>query len=422
MKPFKLPADFLLGSATSATQIEGGDRNNTWFKWCEAGHIKDGTSCVRAADHWNRVEADVRLLAGTHQQIYRMGLEWSRIEPRDGVFNDDAILHYRNELSLLLESGIRPMLTLLHFSIPLWFADLGGFLNPQCVTYFERYVRYVVENLGDLVQDYATINEPNLYAINGYWFGLWPPGQKNFRRSMKVAANLARCHMKAYKLIHELRDVGQFITPTYVAAVHNLIEFVPLRPRKADHVAARVLSYLYQSAIVHAFTTGRFLPPLGFSGLFSRQLLADYMGINYYTRLASHAKGFQFEPLPGTPRNDLGWEIYPEGLKKVCRWSHNHHTALPIWITENGTCDAADAFRTEFIYDHLKAISELIEEGIPVERYYHWSLMDNFEWLEGESGRFGLVAVNFETQERTLRRSGEFYAELCRNHGVIEEI
>ncbi|MZQ97631.1 MAG: family 1 glycosylhydrolase [Acidaminobacter sp.] len=434
VKPFKLPDHFLLGSATSAMQIEGGDRNNTWFKWCEEGRIKDGSSCLRAADHWNRIDEDLRLLTDTHQQVYRMGLEWSRIEPENGVFSDAAILHYRRELSLLKENGIQPMVTLHHFSIPLWFADLGGFLNPNCATYFERYVRYVVEHLGDLVQDYVTINEPNVYATNGYYFGIWPPGEKNFRMTMKVLANLARCHIRAYDLIHELRsnrnsggqtcaddEQADYGGQTCVGVAHHLIDFVPYSPKWLDRAAAKLMSYLFQGAAVMAFTTGRLLPPLSLSGVFKRsQVVSDFMGINYYSRHGVHSRGFYTEMLPDKPQNDLGWEIYPEGLKRVCRWSHRHHPSLPIWITENGTCDAADAFRTQYIYDHLKAVSELIEEGLPVERYYHWSLLDNFELLEGESGPFGLFAVNFETQERTLRKSGEFYAELCRNHGVME--
>jgi beta-glucosidase len=428
VKPFKLPDHFLLGSATSAMQIEGGDRNNTWFKWCEEGHIKDGSSCLRAADHWNRMEEDLRLLTDTHQQVYRMGLEWSRIEPEDGVFSDAAILHYRRELSLLKENGIQPMVTLHHFSIPLWFADLGGFLNPNCATYFERYVRYVVEHLGDLVQDYVTINEPSVYATNGYYFGIWPPGEKDFHMTMKVLANLARCHIRAYDLIHELRSNRNIGGQTYsnenqansggqtrVGVAHHLIDFVPYSPNWLDRAAAKLMSYLFQGASVMAFTTGRLLPPLSLCPVCSNagSVVSDFMGINYYSRHGVHGRGFYTEMLPDKPKNDLGWELYPEGLKRVCRWSHRHHPSLPIWITENGTCDAADAFRTQFIYDHLKAVSELIEEGLPVERYYHWSLLDNFELLEGESGPFGLFAVNFETQERTLRKSGEFYAELC---------
>ena len=441
MKPFSLPKNFLLGSATSATQIEGGDRNNTWYRWCEAGHIKDGSSCLRAADHWNRFEEDIRRLTATHQRTYRMSLEWSRIEPEPGVFSDEALAHYRRELALLRENGLEPLVTLHHFSLPLWFADLGGFLNPESVVWFERYVRRVVEALGDLIQDYVTINEPNVYATNGYYFGIWPPGIRDFRKTLKVCRNLIRSHLAAYELIHLLREARQFEGPTRVGAAHHLIVFEPYTRSLPDRLAAKLARHLFQGAMVEAFTTGRLLPPLGFcvpggkgmaAGFFSgrgpfkapgRRCCSDFMGINYYSRAGVHGKNFSFEPLPGTPRNDLGWEIYPEGLKKLCRWSHNHHQAplqppLPIWITENGTCDASDAFRLQFICDHLKVISELIEEGIPIERYYHWSLLDNFEWLEGESGHFGLYAVDFNTQERTLRKSGAFYADVCLNQGI----
>ncbi len=241
----------------------------------------------------------------------------------------------------------------------------------------------------------------------------------------------------AYDLIHGLREARGFQGPSRVGAAHHLIVFEPFGHSLPDRLAAKLANHLFQGAMVEAFITGRLLPPLGLSlpagkawssrlssGKRSskapgQRFYSDFMGINYYSRAGVHGKGFSFEPLPGTPRNDLGWEIYPEGLKRLCRWSHNLHQApLPIWITENGTCDAADAFRLQFIYDHLKVISELIEEGVPIERYYHWSLLDNFEWLEGESGPFGLYAVDFDTQERTLRHSGAFYADLCLNKGV----
>lgn len=419
MKPFHLPEDFLLGSATSGFQTEGGDPNHTWHRWCEEGHIKDASHCLRASDHWHRMAEDLEFLGRTHQRTYRMGLEWSRIEPQEGRFDPTAIDHYRQELTLLRTMGIKPLVTLFHFALPLWFADLGGFLNRDSIFYFDRYVRHVVEQLGDLVQDYVTINEPNVYATNGYYFGLWPPGIRSFHKTMEVLRNLTRCHLRAYRAIHDLRKALGFQGRTRVGAAHHLIVFTPCSSRLSDRMATRLMAYLFQGTVLNAFTLGRRQPPLGFSGIGPHGRFSDFMGINYYSRLGVHGKSFSPEILSKKPRNDLGWEIYPEGLKQLCREVFLKYR-LPIWITENGTCDGADAFRARFIYDHLKAVSELIAEGVKIQRYYHWSLMDNFELLEGESGPFGLVAVDFETQGRTLRDSGRFYGEVCRNNGVTE--
>jgi len=171
MEPFALPEDFLLGTATASLQIEGGDRNNSWYRWVQTGHVKDGSSCIVADDHWNRVSEDIELMKQLHQQTYRMSLEWSRIEPARGQFNKDAIQHYRRELQQLTSAGIRPLVTLHHFSNPLWLEDAGAWTNPDVISLFERYTAYVVENLGDLVSDWCTINEPNVYLASGYVLG-----------------------------------------------------------------------------------------------------------------------------------------------------------------------------------------------------------------------------------------------------------
>jgi len=207
-RPFSLPEGFLLGSATAAAQIEGGDRNSNWYAWCEKGKIKDGTSCLRADDHWNRYVEDIELLKRLDHRVYRMGLEWSRIEPDKGKFDSSAMARYRDELQRLIQNGIRPLVTLHHFTHPLWFCDEGEFESEKSIGYFERYTRYVVENIGDLVSEYITINEPNVFVTNGYFLGEWPPGKKDLRLAMKVYRNMALCHITAYKAIHEVKGKG----------------------------------------------------------------------------------------------------------------------------------------------------------------------------------------------------------------------
>ncbi|MGE5612888.1 MAG: glycoside hydrolase family 1 protein [Bacillota bacterium] len=423
LRPFTLPEGFLLGCATAATQIEGGDRNNNWYAWCEKGRIKDNTSCLRANDHWNRYEEDIGLMKKLNLQVYRMGIEWSRIEPKNGEFDASAIAHYRDEIEMLIRHGIKPLVTLHHFSHPLWLCDEGEFENEKIVSYFERYTRYVVENLGDLVSEYITINEPNVFATCGYFTGEWPPGKKDLRLAMKVYRNMVLCHIAAYKVIHETRKKRNFKGRTMVGVANHLRVFVPYSANPLDFIAAKVIELLFQGAITRSMCDGRIRFPVSFIPRSSMEKgkFYDFIGLNYYTRSAVRFKGFKADTVPGTPRNDLGWEIYPEGLYQLCKKLYKTYKA-PIWITENGTCDKNDSFRAEFIYRHLYEISRLCGEGIPVERYYHWTLIDNFEWVEGESAPFGLIRLDYDTQQRTIRKSGEFYSQVCLNNGVTEEM
>jgi beta-glucosidase len=421
VRTFRLPEQFGIGSATAATQIEGGDTHHNWNDWCQKGKIKDGASCSRANDHWNRYEEDIGLMKRLNHGVYRMGLEWSRIEPQKGVFDDSAMEHYRSEIRLLLDSGIKPLVTLHHFSHPMWFVREGEFESASCVRSFERYVRYVVGKLGDLVEEYITINEPNVFMANGYFFGDWPPGKKDFRLAMRVMKNMTLCHIAAYKAIHEIRSERGFPGRTMVGVANHLRVFDPISKNPLDYLTARLMQYLFQDAIIKSMTGGFLVPPIGLGAPAGRGRYYDFIGINYYTRTGVHFNHFEDATIPGNPRNDLGWEIYPEGLTRLCRYYYKKYRA-PIWITENGTCDDKDAFRTKYLYDHLNEIAKLCEEGIPVERYYHWTLMDNFEWIEGESARFGLIRVDYETQKRTIRKSGEFFAEFCKEKGVTQQM
>ncbi len=424
MKPFKLPEDFLLGTATSALQIEGGDRNNNWYEWSENKHIKDGTHSIRANDHFNRFEEDIALMGELHSSCYRMGLEWSRLEPKEGSFSSEAAAHYRKELMTLNKAGIKPIVTLFHFSYPLWFARSGAFENKSCVERFKRYTLFCVESFGDLVSEWITINEPNVFAFEGYVKGEWPPGKKDLPLALKVMRNLVLCHLEAYTVIHQVREDRGFEGETKVGAAHHVRVFKNATYCLLDRLAARVIKRLFQDAIILAMTTGVFSFPLGIGAPKGRGRFSDFMGINYYTRdmvKASFKGGYKLLTKSGAPLNDLGWEIYPEGLYMLCK-EYGLAYSLPVYITENGTCDKKDTFRRDYIADHLYQVSRLIEDGVAVERYYYWTLMDNFEWLEGESAPFGLIHCDFESQKRTVRGSGRFFAAISREKGLTQEM
>ncbi|HBE79634.1 MAG TPA: glycoside hydrolase family 1 protein [Firmicutes bacterium] len=429
MESFELPKNFLMGSATSATQIEGGDQNNSWYRWCQSpGHIHDGSDCSRGADHWNRYPEDIQIMKELHHDVYRMGLEWSRIEPESGRYDETAIRHYRDEITLLLRNNIKPLVTLHHFSNPLWLEDRGGWENPDTVASFVRFTRYVLNELGDLVSEWITINEPNVFLIYGYARGAWPPGKTNLLSMFKALRNLTLAHIQCYREIHRIRAERRFSGPTMVGLAHHLRIFDPEDDKFLNKIPAKLIQYLSQDLFLESMGFGRYGFPLGLGGYpLGRGKYYDFLGINYYSR---DMVRLAFEPAnmfgsltvkKAAPVNDLGWEIYPEGLYRLCRKYFAKYQA-PIYITENGVCDEGDTMRSRFIYDHLQQIARLNREGIPVERYYHWSLIDNFEWTEGESGRFGLVANDFETQQRTLRKSGEFYGEICEKKIVTREM
>lgn len=426
MEAFKLPDSFLFGTATAALQIEGGDKNNSWYRWAEEGHIKDGTHCVNAVDHWNRVEEDIDIMKQLNCQVYRFGIEWSRIEPERGAFNKEAIDRYRWEIEKLIEAGIKPLVTLHHFSNPLWLEEQGGWTNKEVVDLFERYTEYVIAHIGDLVSDWITINEPNVYLMNGYIFGTWPPGNRSLSLYYKGARNMILAHIKAYSKIHEVRN-GMKLKDTMVGVANHIRIFDSKTGNNLEKWVCKKYDILFQEMFIAGMTEGRFIKPLGNGYPFGEGKYFDFLGINYYTR---DIVSFNLNPLglfgklevkSGSRRNDLGWEIYPEGLYRICKAYYERFKA-PIFITENGTCDNKDKFRAKYIYDHVYYIKRLIDEGVDVQRYYHWTLMDNFEWIEGLSAKFGLVEVNAKTYERGIKRSGFFYSLMCKNKGVTEEM
>ncbi len=409
--PFSLPERLRLGCATAATQIEGGDTNNSWYTWAkEPGHIKDGSSPFRANQHWNFYPEDLKLMADMGIHEYRFGIEWSRIEPSRGVFDETAMQHYRAEIIYMLALGIHPLVTLHHFTNPIWFEEAGAFESDESIELFRRFAAYVVRNLSDLCTDYVTINEPNVYVANGYIFGTWPPGKKTTFTAFKVMRNLTLCHLHTYIDIHKMYKDKE----VRVGFANHLRVFISYGRNPFYFLQAKIMEYLFQGAITRSMSTGKLSFPLGCTAPLGKGRFYDYIGINYYTRSA--IKNFSETDLPGRPRNNLGWDIYPEGLSILCRKQYKKYKA-PIWITENGTCDAKDSFRSAFIYDHLK---QIVDENLPVERYYHWTFMDNFEWAEGESAPFGLVACDFETQVRTVLPSGHFYSEIITNREVSQ--
>lgn len=413
---FSLPDGMQLGVATAATQIEGGDVCSNWNDWYQRGRITDGTDPATGNDHWERWQEDTGLMSQMGLQLYRLSVEWARLMPAKGTVCEAAVERYRQELLLLKEKGIRPLLTIHHFTNPMWFEELGAFEKFENLHYYLELVDLVIDRFGDLCSDYITINEPNVYAANSYFFGLWPPGVKDVGATLRVMENLAYCHIRAYQQIHKKRKAMGY-SDTKVGCANHVRIFAPKNEGNLWHrLSAKLTGYLFQDALTQAMTLGRFPFPLRNRGKLPQGEYTDFIGVNYYTR--STVSGIGDGVRDHCPKNDLNWEIYPQGIVE-CAQTLYAILPRPIWVTENGTCDNDDRFRCRYLYDHLKEISA---SNLPFERYYHWCFCDNFEWVEGNSAKFGLISVDPQTRLRSVKRSGEFYAGVIAARGVTEEM
>ncbi|HHW21514.1 MAG TPA: glycoside hydrolase family 1 protein [Clostridiaceae bacterium] len=413
---FRLKPGLLLGAASAATQIEGGELGHNWNDWYARGNIKDRSNPARSTDHYNLWKEDADLMASMGLQIYRFGIEWARICPTEDMVDESAIAHYREEMEYLQKKGIKLLLTIHHFTNPMWFEKKGGFTKVENIRHFLDLVKLVVESFGDMISEYITINEPNVYATSSFFFGEWPPGEKSFARAMKVMSVMTACHIEAYKLIHKMRKEMGY-DDTKVSFAHHMRVFDPENHKNLKHrITASMLDRFFQDAITEAMYLGKFKWPIKNYLHVKPGEYCDFIALNYYTRTTVYRFGDGVKK--DAPKNDLGWEVYPQGIIRCAEKLYNV-LKRPIYITENGTCDNKDIFRCRYIYDHLKT---LCSSELPIERYYHWCFCDNFEWLEGESARFGLVYVDYETQARTIKRSGEFFSEIIRAGGVTKEI
>ncbi|HHS97558.1 MAG TPA: glycoside hydrolase family 1 protein [Chloroflexi bacterium] len=421
---FHFPSDFKWGTATSSHQVEGENTNNDWWAWeQEEGRIKEGHRSGRACDWWQRAEEDFDRAAELGQNAHRLSVEWSRIEPREGYFDDAALDRYREILRGLRERDIEPMVTLHHFINPLWLAEMGGWENPRVVPLFERYVARVVEALGEFCTLWCTVNEPNVLAYLGYVLGVFPPGKQDFGAAMKVGRNLMRAHGAAYRRIHDLQPEAQ------VGFAHNIRVFDPANPRSPlDRWVARWQDRAYNETFLAAVTEGRWRLPLGFGFAWRLRNTLDWIGLNYYTRdvvafdrrMGKQLFGRNFHPEDAELLDGGYGEFYPEGMGRSLR--RLSRLGLPIYITENGIPDADDDQRPRYIVTHLHQVWRVIQGCVPIMGYFHWTLVDNFEWAEGWTLRFGLIELDPETQERRPRRSAYLYRDICKANAITPEI
>ena len=428
----RFPAGFLWGTATSSYQYEGGNTNNQWYRWEQQGRNRTGERCGIAANWWEGAESDFALAEHMGNNALRLSLEWSRIEPGEGHWDSGAIDRYRAMLTDLQNRGMKPMVTLHHFTEPQWFADRGGFANENNIRFFVRYVAHAVQNLHDLCDFWITVNEPNVYTALGYVLGSYPPGKHDLACAKRVIRNMLQAHVEAFYAIRRLQPEAQ---------IGYCLDYRLFDPAHTHSPLDRGLAWLHETFFVwstlQAAETGRFTFPLNMliAPIEYSAGTRDYHGVNYYTR-----EMVRFNPtipsemfaqryaLPGSVYSDPGRdngleEIYPYGLYRVLKSIYQRTRGnKPVYITENGLRDAADSRRPPALLEHLAMIHRAISEGIPVRGYLHWTLVDDFNWTEGWGAHLGLIAMDPLTQERTPRRSSSLFGEICRANAITEEI
>lgn len=409
------PEDFRWGTATAAHQVEGANKNNDWWAWeQEEGRILEGHRSGRACNWWENAEADLDRAADMGTNAHRLSLEWSRIEPEPSRFDLSALDRYRQILNAMHQRGIEPMVTLHHFSNPLWLVEKGDFSTDVVTDYFKRYTAKVVEHLGDLIPKWITINEPVVYAFMRYMDGTFPaPAKKGWAQARQALHHMLHCHAVAYHTIKDAYPASQ------VGVAKNMIAFDP-RPggNALDNWWNGQISWLFNDWWMSAMQDGKLRWPLNGRKIDHLAGTFDFVGINYYTRFYTRfLKTYLREWGENAVVSDGDYgEVYPAGLYRVIK--HSLQYKKPIYITENGLPDRRDKLRSAFLLTHLREIWRAINFNWPVMGYYHWSLIDNFEWDRGWTQRFGLIALNPQTQERTLRQSGHLYREICTGRSI----
>jgi beta-glucosidase len=396
------PKGFLWGTSSAAYQVEGGNRNCDWWEWEQKpGRIAHGDSAAVACDHYHRYREDFALLRDLNQNTHRLSIEWSRVEPSEGGFDSAEIRHYRDVLGELREQGMEPMVTLHHFTSPLWFTRKGGWTARAAHRAFMPFVRRIVDELGDLVGIWCTVNEPSIYGFNGWMTGEFPPGHRgDLGAHLRVTRNMRLAHELAYRAIKRRWPDAP------VGLSHHKFLVLSATSKRRDVLAAG----LAQGFTERWPTGGLRLSPIV-------EATADYIGIaHYWGQLAELARRpadmfiRRFNP-PDERVTDFGFVSRASWMRDVL--SSLKRYGKPVYITENGIATADDGWRKQYLVDILSNVHAAIQDGVDVRGYFHWTNMDNFEWSRGYTAHFGLIAVDRQTLDRTVKPSGRLYAKIA---------
>lgn len=392
-KKLKFPENFLWGAATSSHQIEGGNENNDWWRWEEKGKTRDISG--KACDSYNRFKEDDRLAKELNCNALRISLEWSRIEPEEGVFSQEAIKHYADVLIDIKEKGMKRILTLNHWTLPIWFADKYGWDHFDAPKIFAKYCEKIIKELGNEIDLFITLNEPTIPLNKGYLAGVFPPGRKSIFAFSRARKNMITAHHECYLLVKKYYPNMQIGITQYC----NTFE---------------------TEGILRVFNNSLKKFQIFYNWGFMKIDMAshDFIGIDYYATFVLSLKyPFFKRKTINNHWTDMKWGIYPRGLYEVCMEAKAEFKK-PIYIFENGLADKDDKYRSDFIKKHLFFVKKAISESADIRGYFYWSLLDNFEWNQGFWPRFGLIEIDFETLERKPRKSFHEYAKICQNNEV----
>jgi beta-glucosidase len=407
----KFPKNFLWGVATSAHQIEGG-QHNQWSVWelenakalaAQSSYQFDDLSnwpevkrsaqtpsnyvSGRATEHYARFAEDISLVRKLNLNAFRFSIEWSRVQPEQGAWDAGAVKHYKEVLAELKKQGIEPMVTLFHFTLPVWFAEMGGFEKRANVKFFVEFAERILSELGGTIRYVITINEPEIYASQSYLEAKWPPQVQNRAQYRRVLANLAFAHNTIAKKLHAASRRYR------VSVAKNSAYIYPGDDSALSVRAAAVMQYQRDD-------------------MFLRKVIkqCDFLGVNYY--FSERVYGYRVHN-PDERLNDLGWDMQPQYLERALeRLSEKYKK--PIIVTENGLADASDEDRQWWLMQTILAMQRAMRNGVELLGYFHWSLTDNFEWDKGYWPRFGLYAVDYRTMERTPRPSAVWFAKVLK--------
>ena len=442
----RFPDGFLWGAATSAYQIEGspladGAGPSIWQRFAHSpGLTANGETGDVACDHYRRYEGDVALMGELGLNAYRFSIAWSRILPEGrGRINGKGLAFYERLVDALLARGITPTATLYHWDLPAALDDRGGWLNPDIAGWFAEYAQQAVRALGDRVEMWSTLNEPWVVTDGGYLHGVLAPGHRNLFEAPLATHNLMRAHGAAVEA-YRAESTGRIGIVVNLAPKHpasRSVEDIAAAQRDAGYMNRQyldpVLLGAYPDDMREIF--GVAWPSFPDGDLARIRQPIDFVGINYYTRnVVKDDPGAlpvraSYVRQPQHAVTEIGWEVYPPGLTEILVWVTERYGKIPLYITENGAAfydpptpvdgRIDDYLRVDYFRTHLRAAHDAIRRGVDLRGYFAWSLLDNFEWSVGYAKRFGIVHVDYATQERTVKASGRFYSEVIRSNGGV---
>ena len=408
--PLKFPKGFLWGAATSAHQVEG-NNHNQWTEWeLKNSKIKSQNAKLkkwpdfilegypnplqeknyisgRACGHYNRYEEDFDIAKSLGHNAHRFSIEWSRIEPEEGKFNEKEIEHYRDVIRALRARNLEPFVTIWHWTMPVWFARKGGFEKNGNIKYFVRFCEYATKEFKDDVTFWITLNEPEIYTTSSYLKGVWPPQKKNLISYLLVIKNLIKVHRESYRIIKKIEPSAQ------IGIAKNNIYFEAYQNKINNWILKKFIDWWWNFYFLNRIKNCQ-----------------DFIGLNHYFH--NRIKNLKFGQNENKKVSDMGWELHPEAIYYVLKDLKKYNK--PVYITENGLADTKDENREWFIKESLKNIHKSISEGVDVRGYFYWSLLDNFEWDKGFWPRFGLVEIDYKTLKRKPRPSSKIYGEIVK--------